>query len=218
MYRFERGQLDLKAEESYQFDFEWNQSGETLKFGFSPFVNYFTNFIYLNPTADYYETLQVYAYQQAEVLRYGGEISLGLTINRSLSLESSVEYVYAEQLEGPKKGFTLPFNPPLSSLFSLSKSFQLGELFKNTRLITDYRITAAQNRIVPPEEKTPGYQLLNLSLLSDLNLSNNAEPISLRFKINNLFNTKYFDHTSFYRLIDVPEPARNFSLSITYNF
>jgi len=103
-------------------------------------------------------------------------------------------------------------------LFSLSKSFQLGELFKNTRLITDYRITAAQNRIVPPEEKTPGYQLFNLSLLSELYLNNSTEPLNLRFKINNLFNTKYFDHTSFYRLIDVPEPARNFSLSITYNF
>jgi len=218
MYRFERGQLDLKAEESYQFDFEWNQTGDMLQFGFSPFVNYFTNFIYLNPTADYYETLQVYAYQQAAVLRYGGEFSFGLMINQSLSLDSSVEYVYAEQLDGPKKGFTLPFNPPLSSLFSLSKSFKTGELFRNTRLIADYRITAAQNRIVPPEEKTPGYQLFNLSLLSELYLNNSTEPLNLRFKINNLFNTKYFDHTSFYRLIDVPEPARNFSLSITYNF
>jgi hypothetical protein len=30
--------------------------------------------------------------------------------------------------------------------------------------MADLRLTAAQNRIVPPEEKTPGYQLLNLSL------------------------------------------------------
>ena len=129
-----------------------------MQFGFSPFVNYFTNFIYLNPTADYYETLQVYAYKQAKVLRYGGELSLGITFNQSLSLDTSVEYVYAEQLNGPKKGFTLPFNPPLSSLLSLSKSFNSGKVFKKT---FDYHYESLQHRInCSTRRKTPGYQLV----------------------------------------------------------
>ena len=36
--------------------------------------------------------------------------------------------------------------------------------------------------------------------------------------VDNLLNRKYFDHTSFYRLIDVPEPGRNFSAKVAVDF
>ena len=35
---------------------------------------------------------------------------------------------------------------------------------------------------------------------------------------DNLLNRRYYDHTSYYRLIDVPEPGRNFSLMAGLEF
>ena len=35
---------------------------------------------------------------------------------------------------------------------------------------------------------------------------------------DNLLNRRYYDHTSYYRLIDVPEPGRNVSLMVGLEF
>ncbi len=77
----------------------------------------------------------------------------------------------------------------------------------------DYRITAAQNNVVPPEEPTPGYNIFNLGLGGDLVFFNNQ--INFTIQVQNLFNTKYFNHTSYYRLINVPEPGRNFIVNVS---
>ncbi|CAN0603765.1 unnamed protein product, partial [Ectocarpus sp. 12 AP-2014] len=53
---------------------------------------------------------------------------------------------------------------------------------------------------------------------SELDAFRNNAPLEMRIKLNNVFNIKYFNHTSFYRLIDVPEAGRNISLSLTIPF
>ncbi|MFB9053836.1 TonB-dependent receptor domain-containing protein [Formosa undariae] len=218
MYRYEKGNLDLDPESSYQLDIEIAHTTTNFSIGMSPFVNVFENFIYLNPTSSYYETLQIYEYTQSKVFRFGGELTASTTLFSNLQLDASLEYVYSRQTSGPKEGFTIPFSPPLSSLFSARYKFKDVLFFNSPQLIADYRITASQNEIVPPEEITDGYQVLNMSFLSQLHLFKNNSPVEMRLKINNVFNVKYFDHTSFYRLIDVPEAGRNLSLSITLPF
>ncbi|MHA7941736.1 TonB-dependent receptor [Formosa sp. 3Alg 14/1] len=218
MYRYERGNLDLDPEESYQLDLEVDHTTETFSIGVSPFVNFFENFIYLNPTSGYYETLQVYEYTQSKVFRFGGELRASTTLFNRLQLDASAEYVYSRQTSGPKEGFTIPFSPPLSGLFSASYQFKDVLFFTKPLLIADYKITAKQDEIVPPEEVTDGYQLVNMSFVTKLDAFKNNAPIEMRLKLNNVFNTKYFDHTSFYRLIDVPEAGRNLSLSLTIPF
>ncbi|MEE9362224.1 MAG: TonB-dependent receptor [Cellulophaga sp.] len=218
MYRYEKGNLNLDPEESYQLDIEVDHSTKLFSIGVSPFVNLFNNYIYLNPTSNYHETLQVYEYTQSKVFRVGGEVMASTTLLKKIQLDASVEYVYSRQTSGAKKGFTLPFSPPLSGL--LSVNYQLKEFLflKTPQLIADYRITAAQNEIVPPEEQTKGYQVLHMSFLAEMDIFKNNPPVSLRVKLNNVCNTNYYDHTSFYRLIDVPEAGRNFSISITIPF
>lgn len=218
MYRYEKGNLDLDSEESYQLDIDIDYTTKQFSVGISPFVNFFENYIYLNPTSNYYETIQIYEYTQAKVFRFGGEIRASTTLFKNLQLDASAEYVYSKQNSGAKEGFTIPFSPPLSGLFSANYQFKKIFFFDNPQFITDYRITAAQNEIVPPEEKTDGYQVLNISLLAEMNLFKNNLPVEMRIKLNNVFNTKYFNHTSFYRLIDVPEAGRNLSISLTIPF
>lgn len=218
MYRYERGNLQLDPEESYQLDIDIDHTTKLFSVGVSPFVNFFENYIYLNPTSNYYETLQIYEYTQAKVFRVGGEIRASANVFKNLKLDASGEYVFSKQTSGPKKDFTLPFSPPLSGLFSANYQFKDFLLFNKPQLIADYRITAAQNEIVPPEKITAGYQLINMSFLTVMSLFPNNSPVQMRIKLNNVLNTKYFDHTSFYRLIEVPEPGRNISISVTVPF
>ncbi|MDO6803069.1 TonB-dependent receptor [Wenyingzhuangia sp. 1_MG-2023] len=215
MYRYERGNINLQPESSYQVDVEFNHTNQWFQFNISPFVNYFDNYIYLNPTPYYNDNLQIYEYTQAKVFRFGGEVKAETTLFKKLNLQASAEYVYSRQTSGDKKGFTLPFSPPLSGLFTASYQFKDLSIISQPRLTVDYKITATQKEIVPPEEQTEGYQVMNLSWFANLLLVKGNQPVKIKAKINNVFDTKYFNHTSFYRLIDVPEAGRNFSISLT---
>ena len=218
MYRYEKGNLDLDPEASYQLDMEVDYRANKFSVALSPFVNFFDNYIYLNPTSSYYETLQIYEYTQAKVFRVGGELSASSTVLKNVTLSASAEYVYSRQTSGPKKNFTLPFSPPLSGRLSANYQFKDLLFFNSPQLSAELKVAGAQNEIVPPEQVTAGYQVLNMAFVSKLNSSKNSLPIEIRLKLNNVFHTTYFDHTSFYRLIDVPEAGRNISFSLTIPF
>ena len=219
-FSYEKGNQTLSPEKSYQADatIGWKEKDWSVKL--SPFYNYFPNYIYLNPTAnyDYFYGAgnQVFEYAQSEVMRYGAELQFNYTFSKFLSTEVLGEYLYAEQLSGAKKGFTLPFSPPPSVLFNLTYSPKESQLFKDSYISVDYRITAKQHNIVPPEKRTAGYNIINLQLGTKFNLYN--QSITLNVQAQNLLDTKYMNHTSFYRLIELPEAGRNIILSLKIPF
>ena len=219
-FSYEVGDPDLSPETSYQLDAGAELNIPRFAIGISPFVNYFTNYIYLNPTYRhdrlYGNGNQIFNYTQAEVLRFGGEIHAHYNILKLLTLGLIGEYIYAEQLSGEKKGFTLPFSPPAEILVNLKYTRPDLYFIKNAYLSGDCNIIARQERIVPPEEVTPGYQVFHLSAGGDISAW--GQLISVRLQIQNLLNTKYFNHTSYYRLINVPEPGRNFIMNISIPF
>jgi iron complex outermembrane receptor protein len=133
-------------------------------------------------------------------------------------LETAVEseYVYSRQLTGDKEGFTMPFSPPWTTDFSLEYHHPSFRSFENLLLRGEYRLVAEQNEIVPPEKKTPGYSLT--PILAGASRQIGAAQINRRFQIRNLFNVRYPDHTSFYRLIEAPGPGRNFIVSMSVSF
>ena len=216
LYRYEKGNPTLDPEESYQLDvgFDWKKKKTFLNV--AVFANYFPNYIYLNPTYQYEEGMQVYQYTQAEVFRYGGELKFDYLITPEFNAGVAFEYVYAEQLSGDKKGFTLPFAPPPSMLIELKYSPILGGIWENTYFMLDYRLTAEQTNIVPPEQETDGFQLVNIGM--GTNLRFRKQVVSIRLQVQNLFDTKYYNHTSFYRLINIPEPGRNFLIGLNIPF
>lgn len=216
IFRYEKGDNHLKAEESYQADMGISWQNEMLTIQLEPFLNYFPNYIYLNPTPEYYEGLQMYHYTQARVIRYGFETDAQLQLTRQLTLGLQSEYLYAEQLSGDKKGYSLPFSPPWSVAFNVGYHPGKGLLGSNGDILLEYKITGSQNRIVPPEEKTEGYRLLNLSLGRSWQIRDNK--LKFRVQAQNLLNKRYYDHTGFYRLIDVPEPGRNISVFLGFRF
>ncbi|MCU4158335.1 TonB-dependent receptor [Carboxylicivirga sp. A043] len=219
-FSYEVGNPDLSAETSYQLDMGVEYSSKDFAIGATPFLNYFPNYIYLNPTAEhdrlYGNGNQVFYYTESEVFRYGTELHAHYELLKHLQLGLMGEYVYSEQLSGEKKGFTLPFSPPASAIINLKYHQLQWQFIKNAYYSLDYRLTASQNEIVPPEEPTDGYQVVNLGFGGDVQLGN--QTINVSMQVQNLFNTKYFNHTSFYRLINVPEAGRNIVVNILIPF
>lgn len=219
-FRYEKGDASLSPERSFQVDVEANYKDENWSLQLSPFFNYFPNYIFLNPTSsyDYFYGAgnQVFYYAQSRVMRYGAELQAKYRFSESWSSEILGEYIYNEQLSGNKKGYTLPFTPPASVLMNISFEPANGKRLKDNYFSLDYRITATQKNIVPPERITDGYQLFNFQAGTRWQL--NKQDIHINLQVQNVFNTKYMNHTSFYRLINLPEPGRNIILSLKIPF
>lgn len=216
MYRFEKGNPDLKPETAYQLDFGVEINHSVWAFELSPFAGYFPSFIYLNPTYQYYEGLQVFDYVQSKVIRGGGEMHFHYNLGSKIKAGAIGEYVWSRQLSGDKKGFGLPLTPPASFLINLT--FIPGDAgsLSDSWFSADFNMVSAQNEIVPPEKKTPGYQIINLS--AGTTLKAGKQSIILTLRLSNLLNTRYLNHTSFYRLIGVPEPGRGLNIGIRIPF
>jgi iron complex outermembrane recepter protein len=216
-FSYEVGNPDLSPEVSYQFDGAVEVYSPRFAVGVTPFVNYFSNYIYLNPSYEhdrlYGNGNQIFYYTQSRVFRWGGEIHSHVELTKNLQLGLIADYVYSVQLSGEKKGFTLPFSPPASGLLNLKYTREKAGVFTKPYLSVDYRISAKQNNIVPPEEKTPGSAIFNLALGTGIPLKN--QVVSVAVQVQNVFNTKYFNHTSYYRLINVPEPGRNLVVNVS---
>lgn len=213
IFRYEQGNADLDPERSYQVDagLEWSHGALTVKL--DPYFNYFPNYIYLNPTADYVEGLQLYRYTQASALRYGFEAEAAWRF--CLDWEASLrgQLCRSRQTSGDKQGYTLPFAVPPSLDADLTWHYHFhgcGNVVLNLHAVTP------QNEIVPPEKPTAGYMTLNLAASHRFDIR--GGQLSVALQLNNLLDASYYDHTSFYRLIDVPEPGRNLSIRIKYDF
>lgn len=219
-FSYEVGNPDLSPEVSYQLDGGAEFHHQNFAIGVTPFVNYFSNYIYLNPTSEhdrlYGNGNQVFYYTQSRVFRWGGEIHSHVELTENWQLGLMTDYVYSVQLSGEKKGFTLPFSPPASGLLNLKYSRIKFAGMLNPWFSVDYRLTLRQDNIVPPEEKTPGSSVFNVSLGGNLKIS--QQLVSIALQVQNLLNTKYFNHTSYYRLINVPEPGRNVVLNVSIPF
>ncbi|MBN2668246.1 MAG: TonB-dependent receptor [Bacteroidales bacterium] len=221
MFRYEIGNSNLKPEIAYQIDFGFETHQNKWAAGINPFVSYFPNYIYLNPSyyqdnSDDIKFLQPYYYTEAEVLRAGGEIHSHFFPIENLKLGFIAEYIYAVQISGTKKGFTLPFSPPTNFILNLCYQLPNWKWIGQSKFNIDYKIVMTQNQIVPPEQVTNGYQRIDISWFKQFDFK--KQTMSLGIIIRNLLNTKYYEHTSYYRMINLPDPGRNINIQLQIPF
>lgn len=218
-FSYEKGNELLQPENVYQLDLALSYKQNKWNYVISPFVSYFSNYIYLNPTP-YHDWLygngnQVFNYEQAAVFRTGGELEASYRFIDDWRFDVGAELVVSQQLTGNKKGYTLPFSPPHSFSTSLhyepQKNIFLGKPFFSI----DSQFVAQQSNLVPPEEFTPGYILLGMQMGSRFDLANMG--ILANIQINNILNTKYYSHTSYYRLLNIPEQGINITANIIFS-
>lgn len=221
-FRYEVGDTAINSEVSYQADLGFLFSKRNFRVEISPFINYFPNFVYLNPTGSYlhpdgYEIQeadagQVYQYVQSEAFRAGGEVFARIELKPKIVIEAVAEYVYATDFKYP-----IPFTPPFNLNIDVSKAIDFKtNILSDFNLSASYLFSAAQNRNARNEPPTPAYNLFGAAINSKVALGH--FKFNFAIQVQNIFDTKYFNHLSFYRLIDLPEAGRNFQILIKIPF
>ncbi|TVR79756.1 MAG: TonB-dependent receptor [Chitinophagaceae bacterium] len=213
-FRHEQGNPDLDVETGYQFDVSMTYRTSNFRIALSPFFNYFDNHIYLQPSGTFSflpHTGQLYNYVQANAVHFGGEWLLEYHPVSFLHLEWNTEYVMGHNIE---ENYPLPFIPPLTNRFIVEyrHNKDYGPL-NNIHLNFQARHTAKQSRIQRNEKATDGYLLFNAGIGTSIDVKN--QSFYLQFRVDNILDTRYKNHLSYYRLLNLPEAGRNFTLSIS---
>ncbi|MDR1896055.1 MAG: TonB-dependent receptor [Prevotellaceae bacterium] len=209
-FRHEQGDPSLLSESGWQSDISYAYENGGILVSVSPFIGWFNNYIYLKPTGEWSilpHAGQIYRYTGAKALFAGTEASLKIDISSFLHYSFTGEYLYTRNMD---ERIPLSFSPPASMRNTLTANG------KNFRVYVEMQTIADQNRIAKNEDATPGANLFHTG--TSVNIPLSGIPAEVTLSIHNLFNTKYFNHLSFYRKVEIPEPGRNFQMMIKIPF
>jgi iron complex outermembrane receptor protein len=198
------------------FDLGLYFKNKNLTIDFTPFVNYFNNYIYLSPSAKFSplpDAGQVYVYKQTKALFYGYESSLAWQVNKFILNEASIEYVWNKNLDNE---LPLPFTPPLSVLDEISLSPFKQKQFKTFNFGICGQYFAPQYRVDRNEPETNDYFLLHLSLSNTFYI--NKSRFSVYIQLRNATDSKYLNNMSRYRILNLPEQGRNIQIMLKFEF
>ncbi len=214
-FRHEMGDSSLRAERGYMLDAGLYFRKGRVKADVTPYLNYFTNYIYLRPSAKFSslpEAGQVYLYTQAQALFTGFESNIDIEVTSLLNNRLSFEYVWNRNLD---TRVPLPFTPPFSVLNEIEYKpafFRpwLRELF----FALSGQYFAAQRRVDVNEPETDGYFLLHFSAGNTFPAG--KRKISLFAQVRNITNTRYLNNMSRYRILNLPEQGINTQIILRY--
>lgn len=216
-YRFEVGNPDLKNEAGYYFDFHGEYKKTSWNVGMGAYAYYFDNFIYLQPTGTLDHPLPdaggIYYYRQSQALISGLELVASKTFYQKVSLDANLELPYNYLInEQGLLSYGIPFTPPVNGYLALKiQLVQKVSVAANSKWAWEKDKSRGQGELA-----TPGYIHFGLVLMTDLNVK--QLPLSLVFQVQNLFDKKYYNHMSFYRKLNIPEPGRNIQLVAKLKF
>ena len=210
-FRHEQGDTNLKSEQGWQMDASYNLRYNGFSISVSPFVSWFSNYIFLRPTGEWSvlpHAGQIKRYTGAEALFAGTEATIDIHFLRSFNYRISGEYVYTYNCD---EHIPLSFSPPFSMRNTLTWQR------KQVMLYAEWQSIARQNRVDRNEDRTPGANLFHLGGSLNIPIRGN-QAIEITLTARNIFNTRYYNHLSFYRKVEIPEPGRNFQLLIKIPF
>ena len=215
-FRHEQGNSNLLPEQSYQLDAGYEYSTSKWNISATPFVSYFSNYIFLDPTGEWSilpHSGQIYRYRQAKVWLGGGELSARYSFNAYWSASASIDYIYNLNITD---GYPLPFSVPAKTALDIGYSSPASGICRNYSVSVRADYIFAQNRIARNEEPTPATLLFNLSANAFFSVGKFVFITDLQ--IQNIMNTAYLNHLSFYRKLNAPEPGRNIQLIVRIPF
>ncbi len=215
-FRHEKGDENLDSERGYIVDLQLTYKTENFSLNFSPYLYYFANYIYLRPTGEFSvlpHSGQIYRFSQTKTMLTGFELESNYSFDK-FKTEIVLEYIYNQQIE---EKYPLPFTPPFNAFVKVDYSlFERSKIFKNSVVYVNGKYFAQQSRIARNEEITPSSIVFGAGFSSDLDFGK-IQP-KLTISAQNIFDTKYYSHTSFYRALEIPEQGRNIQIIISYNF
>ncbi len=217
-FRYELGDQELDSEKSFQFDAGIIMERPGLILELSGFAGYFPNFIYLNPSGSFLlpdgnpvpeaGAGQVYQFVQSEAYRIGGEFVFQYQLYKKMDLKMVGEYVFASDGKYP-----IPLTPPFTLLTRIQYKFpDYWKHMHQSAFVMEQKLASAQNRHARNEDPTEAWHIYSVGF--ETKIITRALPIGVRLSVQNLFNTTYWNHLSYYRQIGLPEAGRNLRLGI----
>ena len=207
-FRYEKGNVSLVAEKSFQTDISFDINNEDSSVSFNLFYNDISDYIYISPSRDRMDGFAVFNYMQQDSELYGGEISFDKKTGFDwLSYNTSLEYIFAESADGE----ALPFISPLT----FNQVFNI-DISSNYSFEIDFLAKAKQGRVSMFEEETDGYSVLNLS--GNWMTSFLDNDLNIFWSISNVFDKEYYDHLSRFKTAGIEEMGRNISVGLKYKF
>ena len=216
--RYEIGNSDLTTENSYQIDASLNWKSTHFEAFISPYFNYIRNFIYLEPNSERINEIYVWNYLQTNAFLYGGETGFHLHPHPLdwLHIECSYANTFGQDVD---KNY-LPLMPSQKLKANVSAIFTHKNTLRKYSFYLQNIYSLAQNCVSEHEMTTPAYNLLNVGASFEFQFE--KQKLLMSLSVNNLLNTRYFDHLSRYKNIGVYNMGRNFvvkvSLPITAEF
>jgi iron complex outermembrane receptor protein len=209
-FRHEQGDASLACEQGWQIDASYICENEVVCLSVSPFFSWFDNYIYLKPTGEWSilpHAGQIYRYAGANAIFAGTEVDFRIDLLHPLTYQLTGEYVYTHNVD---EHTPMSFSPPASMRNCIILRLKM------LRFRAELQNIAAQNRVARNEDRTGGANLVHIGATMYLPVKGTRAEIA--FSVQNLCNTKYCDHLSFYRKIEIPEQGRNLQLLIKVPF
>jgi iron complex outermembrane receptor protein len=210
--RYEIGDVNLKPEKATQLDLTFEYKNEHLALVVNPYVNYMTNYIYLQPIDSLVDGIPAFNFEQMNaVLFYGSDFGVHYHPHfaHNLHVESNFSWINTFT----QSDSSISLLPPSRLNTSLRYSFNVGKKFQLKDFIVQHTFMAAQNKVAFNELPTKAYNLVNVSLNASINLK---QTISLAIGCKNIFNEQFIDHLSRLKNIEMPGMGRNFYLSLNF--
>ncbi|MDR1562423.1 MAG: TonB-dependent receptor [Dysgonamonadaceae bacterium] len=205
-FRHEQGDPSLVSENGWQTDIAYYLEHDAITLSVSPFFSWFDNYIYLKPTGEWSilpHAGQVYRYCNTDAVFAGSETELGVEFLRKVTYRVSGEYVYAHN---KSERTPMSFSPP--AVMRNRIIYRLGNISLNIEL----QSIATQYRVSKNEDITKGSNLIHIGA------NVNAKQFYIALSVYNLLDTKYYNHLSFYRKTEIPEPGRNIQILVKIPF
>lgn len=232
-FRYEKGNIELKAENSWQVDWAIGYSSSFISGELSLFANRINNYIFshklldndgLDLITDGYDTYQ-FTSGNARVM--GGEISIDIHPIDQLHIENSFSYVNSMQLNQTDSTKYLPFTPAPKLITDIRYDLvRHGKrLLNNTYISFGLESYLKQDKVYSAfgtETPTPAYTLFNTSMGTDI-LHKGKTIASLYFTVNNITDKAYQNHLSRLKYADenpvtgrqgIYNMGRNFSFKL----
>jgi len=208
--RYEMGNRNLTNENATQIDFSIDYKDEHFQFSINPFYNYIKDYIFLSPTNNDLNGSPVFEYLQKDARLFGGEIGIHYHPHKIhwLHFESNTSTVFAED----KSKKTLPLIPQSKLNSTVSAEFSQKGRFNLSNIYFQHVYKFRQNRIGDFETTTGAYNLINLGL--NMTVKTKNTPVEILVGIKNVFNTKYIDHLSRFKKLNIPNQGRNFHIGL----
>jgi len=196
-FRYERGNSNLTAEHSWQFDLGLDYASSLFSASISLFANRIGNFIYLQRTDQEADGVPVYEFNAGNARLLGGEARVIVHLIHHMHFENTFSYVDARLTN---ESSYIPFTPSPRWISTLHYDIPLrSNIVKGLFAEVEADINFKQSHIMTindTETATPGYTLFNINLGTDIHLSDGRKLCSISLNGTNLLNCAYQSHLS----------------------